>query len=123
MREINLETLSEETARQVITVLDLLSASEENILVLSGKEAIYRISKIKSTEDIESSELASEIEKQISKEHKDAFIEFFQMHHSPDSFADTLDELLDGPPMLKDKYMKGDPDQLRRDAWGGRGVR
>lgn len=123
MRKINLDTLSEETARQVIFTLDLLSASEENTLVFKGKEAIYWLSRVQQF-SAEATELASKIEKQISKESTDDAMEaLFELQSPDNSFADTLDELLDGPPMLKDKYMKGDPDQLRRDAWGGRGVR
>ena len=103
MKRLNLEDLSEESAHEVIAVLDLVSGSDDSTLVLRGNQAIYQLSKV--TSDVEGADVAEE-----------------DSPRPGESFSDTLERILDGPPLLEDKYLEGDENMLRRDAWAGRGV-
>lgn len=73
MKQLNLDTLSEETAREVITILDLVSGIGQDTVVLRGERALYQLSKIQPTE--ENDEFTAEVK------------------HNPDeSFSDTNHE-------------------------------
>ena len=100
MKKLNLEDLPEDSAHELLAVLESVSGPDPNTLLLKGDQAIYQISRLSAGQEL-SDDLAP---------------------HAEESFSETLDRLLDGPPLLEDEYMQGDEDALRRDAWDKRGA-